>query len=104
MKVFEFYFHSESDMAYYMVKIAQTDQPLTVEERNLLSIAFKNILGAKRESLRILGDLEKIIRPHCDWKEVSLLQQKQQVESELHSIATDLIRLVEQHLTPNGSK
>ena len=42
-----------------MKDVAQSDQELSVEERNLLSVAYKNVIGARRASWRILSSLEQ---------------------------------------------
>ena len=39
--------------------VAQLDSELTVEERNLLSVAYKNVIGARRASWRILSSIEQ---------------------------------------------
>lgn len=53
-----------------MRKIAQMATPeseLTVEERNLLSVAYKNLVGARRASWRILQSVEQV-RPGFAWR------------------------------------
>ena len=47
------------EMVEYMKKVARLDQELTVEERNLLSVAFKNVIGARRASWRIISSMEQ---------------------------------------------
>lgn len=42
-----------------MKKVAQQDTELTVEERNLLSVAYKNVIGARRASWRIVSSIEQ---------------------------------------------
>ena len=43
-----------------VVKLSrQTMRDLTVEERNLLSVAYKNVVGARRASWRILSSIEQ---------------------------------------------
>ena len=42
-----------------MKKVARQGTELTVEERNLLSVAYKNVIGARRASWRIVSSLEQ---------------------------------------------
>lgn len=41
-----------------MKKVAGMNVELTVEERNLLSVAYKNVIGARRASWRIISSIE----------------------------------------------
>ena len=52
-------------MVLYMKDVAQVNRilmemgvDLTVEERNLLSVAYKNVIGARRASWRIVSSIE----------------------------------------------
>jgi 14-3-3 protein epsilon len=47
------------EMVTSMKNVAQSEQELSVEERNLLSVAYKNVIGARRASWRILSSLEQ---------------------------------------------
>lgn len=46
-------------MATFMKKVAGMNVELTVEERNLLSVAYKNVIGARRASWRIVSSTEQ---------------------------------------------
>lgn len=50
---------SLSEMVESMKKVAGLDKELTTEERNLLSVAYKNVIGARRASWRIISSLEQ---------------------------------------------
>jgi len=50
---------SFSEMVEAMKKVASLDVELTVEERNLLSVAYKNVIGARRASWRIISSIEQ---------------------------------------------
>ena len=47
------------EMVEAMKKVATTDVELTVEERNLLSVAYKNVIGARRATWRIISSIEQ---------------------------------------------
>jgi len=47
------------EMSAAMKKVAQLNEPLSIEERNLLSVAFKNVVGSRRASLRIISSIEQ---------------------------------------------
>nr|BBE49455.1 14-3-3 protein isoform epsilon-a [Ciona robusta] len=84
------------EMVEQMKKIAQLGISLTVEERNLLSVAYKNVIGARRASWRIISSIEM--------KEGSKAQMpsdyRQQVEEELKNICHDILSVIDQHLLP----
>lgn len=48
-----------TEMVESMKKVASLDVELTVEERNLLSVAYKNVIGARRASWRIISSIEQ---------------------------------------------
>jgi 14-3-3 protein epsilon len=46
------------DMKRMMHKyVCESDQPLLQEERNLLSVAYKNVVGARRSSLKAIANI-----------------------------------------------
>ncbi|CAN1295647.1 14-3-3-like protein GF14 iota [Linum perenne] len=47
------------EMVECMKKVAKLDCELTVEERNLLSVGYKNVIGARRASWRIMSSIEQ---------------------------------------------
>lgn len=42
-----------------MKRVAAMDTELSIEERNLLSVAYKNVIGARRASWRIISSIEQ---------------------------------------------
>ena len=48
-----------SEMVEAMKTVAKNDTELSVEERNLLSVAYKNVIGARRASWRIISSIEQ---------------------------------------------
>lgn len=55
----EFLYASSTEMVESMKNVAGMDVELTVEERNLLSVAYKNVIGARRASWRIISSIEQ---------------------------------------------
>ena len=52
-------FFFSPEMVKAMKDVASLDVELTVEERNLLSVAYKNVIGARRASWRIISSIEQ---------------------------------------------
>ena len=46
------------EMQTHMKAVASQPIELTVEERNLLSVAYKNVIGSRRASWRVLSSIE----------------------------------------------
>jgi 14-3-3 protein epsilon len=46
-------------MVEFMKKVAGPGVELSVEERNLLSVAYKNVIGAQRSAWRIISSIEQ---------------------------------------------
>jgi len=68
---------------------------LTVEERNLLSVSYKNVIGARRASWRTLN-IE-------DGKDKDLvLEYRKQIEAELCEICLEVLGLLESVLIKNN--
>ncbi|RXG67134.1 14-3-3 protein zeta [Armadillidium vulgare] len=47
------------DMAAAMKQVTETGVELSNEERNLLSVAYKNVVGARRSSWRVISSIEQ---------------------------------------------
>ena len=46
------------DMVEFMDNVVRTGETLTSDERNLLSVAYKNVVGARRSSYRVVSNHE----------------------------------------------
>ncbi|KAL8455111.1 hypothetical protein Emag_001048 [Eimeria magna] len=74
---------------------------LTVEERNLLSVAYKNAVGARRASWRIISSVEQkeANRNHMTNKGLAA-DYRQKVENELNKICQEILTLLSDKLLP----
>ncbi|XP_042455681.1 14-3-3 protein 9-like [Zingiber officinale] len=92
------------EMLDAMKKVANLGVDLTVEERNLLSVGYKNVVGARRASWRILSSIEQKEEAKGNENHVrNIKEYRQKVESELFNICTDIIALLDEHLIPSAS-
>lgn len=86
------------DMVVNMQKIARTGS-LQVDERNLLSVAYKNVVGARRASWRVLNQAEGLVK---DKMESEVLQRyTKKVETELQNLCGDVLSLLREILIPH---
>ena len=87
-----------------MTKVAKLDVELTIEERNLLSVGYKNVIGARRASWRILSSIEQKEEGKGNDINVSRIKEyRNKVEAELSSICSDIMRVIDEHLLPSCS-
>ncbi|XP_058117569.1 14-3-3 protein epsilon isoform X2 [Anopheles ziemanni] len=86
------------EMVEAMKKVASMDVELTVEERNLLSVAYKNVIGARRASWRIISSIEQ--KEENKEKLEMIKNYRSQVEKELRDICSDILEVLDKHLIP----
>jgi len=86
-------------MVENMKIVASADQELTVEERNLLSVAYKNVIGARRASWRIVTSIEQKEESKGNETQVKLIKEyRQKIEEELQKICEDILDVLDKHL------
>ncbi|KAK5937587.1 14-3-3 protein [Knufia obscura] len=87
------------EMVENMKVVAGADQELTVEERNLLSVAYKNVIGARRASWRIVTSIEQKEESKGNEAQVKLIKEyRQKIEEELGKICEDILEVLDEHL------
>jgi 14-3-3 protein beta/theta/zeta len=89
----DFLFQAEryDDMAQAMKKVTELGVELTNEERNLLSLAYKNVVGARRSSWRVIASIEQKTEGSTGKKQQLAKEYRKEVEGELREICNDLL-------------
>jgi 14-3-3 protein epsilon len=94
------------EMVECMRNVATSEgNELSVEERNLLSVAYKNVIGSRRASWRVLSSIEQREEQKAsDSPRLHLIKKfRVQVEKELSKICHDVVEILEKNLIPNAS-
>ena len=82
--------------------IAKDHSELSVEERNILSVAYKNVVGNRRTAWRVLNSIEqKEARRGNEENKSRATTYKEKVETELRSFCREILRLIDSDLLPN---
>lgn len=71
------------------------------DERNILSVAFKNLVGVRRTAWRVLNSIEtkESRRSNAD-NQARAASYKDKVEGELRSFCREILRLIDSELMP----
>ncbi|WP_214671764.1 14-3-3 family protein, partial [Escherichia coli] len=75
-----------------MKLVTEHDAELSNEERNLLSVAYKNVVGARRSAWRVISSIEQKTEGN-DKKSDMAREYREKVEKELKDICTSVLEL-----------
>ena len=78
------------DMAKAMKSVTEMDAELSNEERNLLSVAYKNVVGSRRSSWRIISSLEAKSDGN-ERKQTLAKEYRKKIEGELQEICQEVL-------------
>jgi len=88
------------EMVADMKEVAKNPTELSVEERNLLSVAYKNVIGSRRASWRVVTSIEQ----KGDSDKMSIIKDyKMKIETELVDICNDILSIIDESLIPNST-
>lgn len=85
------------DMARAMRRVTEFEGKLTQEKRNLLSVAYKNVVGARRSSWRVICMIEQRAEENDKKKQIAL-DFRTKVEKELDATCNEVLSILEKHL------
>ena len=89
------------EMVVCMRKVVKLNSELSTEARNLLSVAYKNVIGSRRASWRIMSSIEAREEEKGSRDNVAMIVMlRKQFEQELADICSDLLGLLDAYLIP----
>jgi 14-3-3 protein epsilon len=88
------------EMQTHMKAVASQPIELTVEERNLLSVAYKNVIGSRRASWRVLSSIES--KGEADKLQL-ISDYKKTIEQELVDICDEILKIISNELVPRST-
>jgi len=91
------------DMAEFMKTVTETGIELTNDERNLLSVAYKNVVGARRSSWRVISSIESKSEPESEQAKLCG-DFRMKVEKELQEICQAVLQLLDNFLIPKSKE
>jgi len=90
------------DMANAMKKVTEANSELSNEERNLLSVAYKNVVGARRSSWRVISSIEQKTEG-SERKQQMAKEYREKIEKELKDICQEVLNLLDKFLIPKAT-
>ncbi|KAK3593279.1 hypothetical protein CHS0354_012374 [Potamilus streckersoni] len=93
------------DMAAAMKEVTELsakdekNKELSTEERNLLSVAYKNVVGARRSSWRMISMIESKTEKN-ELKAIQAKKFRANIEAELDKICNEVLNLLDHYLLP----
>ena len=89
------------EMAKAMKTVTELGADLNNEERNLLSVAYKNVVGTRRSSWRVISSIEQ---KSADEDKTSMAREyRDKIETELTDICTEVLKLLDTYLIPKAA-
>ncbi|CAO3663330.1 unnamed protein product [Rhizopus stolonifer] len=90
------------EMVQFTKEIAKLGAELTIEERNLLSVAYKNVIGSRRASWRIVSSIEQKEESKEGTAVEKIKAYRQKIETELQNVCKDILSVLGDHLIPTA--
>ncbi|CAG6000865.1 unnamed protein product [Menidia menidia] len=86
-------------------EVTELNEALSNEERNLLSVAYKNVVGARRSSWRVISSIEQKTSADGNEKKIEMVRAyREKIEKELEAVCQDVLNLLDNFLIKNCSE
>uniref|UniRef100_A0A914HF77 14-3-3 domain-containing protein n=1 Tax=Globodera rostochiensis TaxID=31243 RepID=A0A914HF77_GLORO len=93
-----------NDMVQLIKKVVvEFGNALSHEERNLLSVAYKYIVGSLRSACRIISSIEQC-SDNSEIKQKMASEYREKIEGELRDICQDVLDLLDKSLIPKAEE
>lgn len=90
-------------MVEYMKDVSKSGDELSVDERNLLSVAYKNVIGTRRASWRIISSIEQKEEAKNATHHVEQIKSyRHKIENELEDVCNDVLSVLTTYLLPKA--
>jgi vacuolar-type H+-ATPase subunit H len=84
-----------------MKQVTEEDGKLTADQRNLLSVAYKNVVGARRSAWRVISSLEQ---KYTDEKQTQAKEYREEIEKELNEVCNEVLVSIYKHGSHQNKK
>ena len=94
------------DMVKKMKELTELgEDPLNEDERNLLSVAYKNVVGARRSAWRIIKSIEEKGADKGDGAKTAIASEYLvQIEKELEDKCNEVLKLIDDYLVDQSTQ
>ncbi|XP_017247094.1 14-3-3 protein 10 [Daucus carota subsp. sativus] len=90
-------------MERFVLGLAPGAEP-TFEERNLISVAYKNVIGQLRAAWRIVSSIEQKEEARKNDDHVAMAREyRSKIEKELSELCAGILKILEENLVPAAS-
>jgi len=91
------------DMAKAMKEVTIIGPDLSNEERNLLSVAYKNVVGARRSAWRVISSIEQ--KTEGDPKKFGVATEyRSKIAVELEDLCQEVLKLLDEYLIKSAEE
>ncbi|EFC41386.1 14-3-3 like protein [Naegleria gruberi] len=88
------------EIAQLLKEIVQSDVELSPDERSLLSVAYKNMMGSKRNAWRIISSLQ--LKYENTSQSEMIKNYRIKIRNEIVDLGNEVLQLLDQHLIPSN--
>ena len=98
-----YHVHALAEMVENMKHIISFDEDMTIDECNLLSAAYKNVIGARCESWWIVSPIEQEEESKGHEAQVSMMGYRERIETQLQAIVRISWKFLGRDLIPSAA-